>query len=1017
MKPQKIVIQAFGPYLDKTVIDFTKLYANGLFLITGATGCGKTTILDAMSYALYGRATGSVRDARDMRTTQAPDSLETLVMFEFEIGSSSYKFERGIKLREVKRRSGEIDRVADAFESCYELEGENWRLLCSGPQVKEKAAELLGFSHEQFSQVVVLPQGEFRKLLTAPSLEKQKILETLFRTSRWQTFTKSLSERSKKLDAELSECAAKKSALLKSAECDDIETLSGKVNSLKNEYKNIEDIVKAVNTAYAQAAASYSAAQSLQNKFAEFDAALKKLSELEKNTSNIEQMKIRLENAKKAEKVLPYLNALEQAEKVTVESKAVVKSSENNLFSSERQAEKARKALEECADSDAKMRELSAETSRLENMLGPSKTLAQAQSELMNKQKLFILVKQNVQKAETEFKTAEKMLDELKVKIKENFDRNVSRLPELRAYRQMVETQVQGYLNLNKQQAELKQLKAKLLEKRQEYKNLSRNLKIQKLALEKMQEAFEHDAAVRLAGGLCEGVPCPVCGSVSHPSPATASSESASKEEIDEQKNVVAGLEEKMRVMGEEGGKLSGEFKAAEKRFSELAAECEKYGRTEEELSSELKKTEQELKTVEKEAGLQKPLEEKEKILTALIETKKIGLENLKAELENKAAEVSKLEGRVSELTAVVPEDMRDSNIVSSKIESLKKLYEQIAVRIKTARQNNETAQSVLAAAKEKLNAARENQSTYEKRLNAAREDYNKELSNSGLANNLDIKSLVLTKDMAEKIAAQIESYDREVLLQKENSARLKSETKDMERPDIAAVKSLLDEKQKEAEQVATQKGSLESDIKNFDKIKFQLEKVQEREGELKGQYALYNYISRLCSGDNPRKTPIHQFVLGLMLDDIVVSANVHLNEMSRGRYSLVRASEPTRGGGTKGLDLSVDDAWSGGERSVSTLSGGEMFLASLSLAFGLSDVVQSYAGGIRLDSLFIDEGFGSLDTETLDTAMGALERLRLSGRLIGIISHVNELRSRIHSRIEVTRREDGSAKAAAEVS
>ncbi len=229
MKPQNITMQAFGPYLNKTTVDFKKLYTGGLFLITGQTGCGKTTILDAMSYALYGRATGGVRDVRDMRSTAAPIDLETRVSFEFELGGRLYKFERAIKLREVKRRAGGSDLVTDYDESCHVFEDGSWSLICSGTLVKEKAVELLGFSHEQFSQVVVLPQGEFRKLLTAPSLEKQKILETLFGTERWQNFTKSLSERSKSLNTALFETVTKKSTLYKNAGCESFEALLEKL--------------------------------------------------------------------------------------------------------------------------------------------------------------------------------------------------------------------------------------------------------------------------------------------------------------------------------------------------------------------------------------------------------------------------------------------------------------------------------------------------------------------------------------------------------------------------------------------------------------------------------------------------------------------------------------------------------------------------------------------------------------------------------------------------------------------
>jgi exonuclease SbcC len=332
--------------------------------------------------------------------------------------------------------------------------------------------------------------------------------------------------------------------------------------------------------------------------------------------------------------------------------------------------------------------------------------------------------------------------------------------------------------------------------------------------------------------------------------------------------------------------------------------------------------------------------------------------------------------------------------------------------QIKSAREQSEATQKSLATAQERLKSTQSNVTAMQNRLEAARLEYMSRFKASSLPEGADVQALALSQEKYEKLRAAISEYDRETYLQNDRAATLTELLKDMVRPNLELMKEEAARKRDTLQKAITQKGALESDIKNFENIKKQLDEMSLNEEKLRRDFALYDHIYRLCSGENALKTPIHQFVLGLMLDDIVACANGHLSELSRGRYSLTRSSTLARGGGTKGLDLSVDDSWSGGERSVSTLSGGEMFLASLSLAFGLSDVVQSYAGGIRLDSLFIDEGFGSLDTETLDAAMGALERLRTSGRLIGVISHVNELRERIPTHIEVSRLADGSASA-----
>lgn len=1012
MKPRKITMQAFGPYLNETAIDFTRLYGDGLFLITGSTGCGKTTILDAMSYALYGRATGSVRDVRDMRSIAAPDSLETSVSFEFDLGETIYKFERGIKIREIKRRAGGTDRVPDYSESCYIFSDGTWNLICSGSNVKDKAAELLGFSHEQFSQVVVLPQGEFRRLLTAPSLEKQKILEVLFGTSRWQVFTKALSERSKAIDAALSDCGTRKAALIKGANCADSEELYGRLSQSETAYAQISGAIKALSDAYAQASANYSGACELDGKFTELEAVRKRLAELIVQTENINKKRQSLIFAEKAEKLMPYKQTMEQAAAELGNAKKTEHTCLSKLEEAKVQLQAAQKELEGCADGDDRLSKLSAQTAKLEAILGPSKTLGQALSQLKNEKIALGKAKLNAADAEKDAQRLTSELENLNKEIKENYEGSVVKLPEIEAEKTRLEAQAQSFLKLHEQKKTAVALEKQLLKKRGEYKSTNQTLKNEKHVLEKLQAALDGDSAYKLSHLLHDGAPCPVCGSTSHPTPALPSQGAPTREELETQKNIVSGLEEKLRIMGEEGGKLSGEAQSAQNRFLELKAECEKYSASESETAEKLAMNKKLLEAARKSAQKQKPMEEKATLIEKSLGEAKTRYENIKTELEKTAAGVSKLEGRVVELSEAVPEELRDSNAVELKIESIKCEYTKLSQRIKVAREHGESARSALAAASGRLVSAKENISAAEKRLCTARNDYEKQFAKSGLTQNTDINVLVLTQKKKEEIKAAVEGYDNEILLQKDKEKRLVGQLGELKRPDLAVIKGEVEVKREAAERAATQKGSLESEIKNLKHIKVQLDETVKKEERLRRDYALYDHVYRLCSGENALKTPIHQFVLGLMLEDIVACANGHLWELSRGRYSIVRSTSLSRGGGSKGLDLSVEDAWSGGERSVNTLSGGEMFLASLSLAFGLSDVVQSYAGGIRLDSLFIDEGFGSLDVETLDTAMSVLERLRRSGRLIGVISHVSELRGRIPGHIEVTRQSDGTASA-----
>lgn len=306
MKPRKITMQAFGAYINRTVVDFTPLYADGIFLITGPTGCGKTTILDAMSFALYGRASGTLRDVRDMRSTAAPDSLETAVEFEFELDGKIYCFERERRFRTVKHRSGTTDTELETDAACYDCT-QGRHLICTGTDVDRKAEELMGFSHEQFSQVVVLPQGEFRRLLTANSTDKQKILEVLFGTSKWQLFVKALSDKSKSIENELIKYKTQSEAILSASGAENAEALRTLCTKSGTEYAKVCTQAETLNKALNEATVKYNKAVQLCESYRELDGAKTREKQLECEKNEIEEKRGQVKKAARLKNLFPIL--------------------------------------------------------------------------------------------------------------------------------------------------------------------------------------------------------------------------------------------------------------------------------------------------------------------------------------------------------------------------------------------------------------------------------------------------------------------------------------------------------------------------------------------------------------------------------------------------------------------------------------------------------------------------------------------------------------------------------------
>ena len=906
MKPLHLSLEAFGPYLEKTELDFTQLEQNALFLITGPTGGGKTTLLDAMSFALYCRATGGRRDFAGMRCASAPESAPTTVEFDFSLQGKIYRFRRSLFLR--VNRNTKLPQLRDTHE-CFSEEDGEMRLLESGSEsaVRRRAEELLALTCEQFSQVIVLPQGDFLRLLRANSREKADMLETLFSAGLWKSITERLSSKSKTLEGELHQLSAMRSSLLE-----------------RERLETVEALAAALEQAVQQETKS-------QREGEELSLALQKQEALLRLTEEYFRKKAQWEKTQKQEaEVLQKLTVCQERATHTAEKREKVSALRTQAV--------------------AVVQEISA----LEQQLSE---LSQAE-ELKARQRQIGL---QLQEARSQLKALQEEAAQLKERLVkgeafvEQAQSSSALLPALLEEGQRLEKCLSAYAELQ-ELAKIRQgVEAALAEKERAQKASALLAESLSQKLSAQEAVLRSNAALALARQLKPLEPCPVCGALQHPSPASGEERLLDPGELEllrEQEK--AAREQALRQTAQYSALQEGLCQAKEKESAQRA-QWESFDTS--------------LDTAKQNQAQNKTLFQKHRAMAEKLEAARKKLSSLREAQERQAQREKETGAAIAALSASAEETKRalekresafqdlNREALTKAVAGKKQLYTGLEQEASRLTKECEQEVSALQAAEASFQAARRAQKE-------AQEEF---------------QALPISWDTP----PELEALRRETLEKRERSLAL-------------------------SESLGRLKGKISSLQRSLQAVKELDEKL--REGEK--VYSRTARLSRSLAGNNPLKTPILQYVLSIMLDEVLESANRFFGKLSRGRYALRRMEGPKGGHALGGLDIEVMDGASMLPRSIETLSGGEQFLASLSLAFGLSDVVQSHSGAVRLDALFIDEGFGSLDGETLDTAMKALAMIRSSGRMVGIISHVSELRGRISSKIEVSKDSGGFAKA-----
>ena len=858
-------MRAFGPYAGETVIDFEKLQGRHLFLICGPTGAGKTTILDAMCYALYGKTSGD-RTGEKMRSDYADSSERTEVIFDFMLGDKTYRATRSpAQMVDKKRGSGQT--LAAMQASLSELEdGKEINTLRTG--IEEAAGKLIGLNADQFCQVILLPQGDFRKLLVAKADEREAILKQLFKTQRFSDFKDRLKDR---LDAKVREKMEKQTRedqILSSSGATDEKQLSQMVEEAGKELKEAQDIVKSREKESNEFREVYQKETALMGHFTELEKALKQDAALKNEEGRMKEMEASLSLIRSARELAPYFVQL-----------------------------------------DGITREGKQEAVKLKTAKADMETYSKLNETLEKRIQELDAMKE---KREEERKTALKMQD---------------LVPKAKLYGAAVQALKNTKNALSRAEEETKRLQAAAEAARKARDE-------QKEKADAVRKSYIEGQAFLLAEGLEDGVPCPVCGAIHHPAPARGGDNVAKAEDVER----------------------------AQKEYERASAAYDRANDTKEKHST---------------GAYAKAMSD-----------------HAKADAQMKTLEE-------------IPEAYRDPKYLEA--ESTRLLTD-----IRKWEQDKETAAAQLRKAGADLSASQAACRNAEERREELVKKYRetesvlKEASDKAGFQSLDeCKEWYKKKDTEESVRKTLEQYRADRKSTEERIKAEEQETAGKERPDMLALneksKALQDQLKKASERAAALKErteTLQKAVSDARAIEKELEDLRKEEGLIRGLYDL-------TSGKKTRIT-LERYVLGTLLDDVANAANLRLLSMSRRRYSLHRMTDES-GLGKGGLSLEVSDSFTGRSRPANTLSGGETFLASLSLALGLADVVQSRQGGVRLDTMFIDEGFGTLDPDSLNSAMNTLIDLQNTGRMVGIISHVPELEERIDARLRVTPAEKGS--------
>lgn len=887
MKPIELTLSAWGPYEKKAVIPFSKLNTQGLFLISGPTGSGKTTLFDGIVFALYGKMSGEIRERESVRSDFAGQEEKTYVNLKFEHKGQTYIVDRTPKYLRPKKR------ISKNSTDKSELIEEKERAILTMPDgtvidgvshVNDKIKDMMGLDYKQFKQTTMLAQGEFTKLLYATPQEKTKIFRDIFGTSLYDRYLMVVKNKAKEL--------AVQSRSLKDKMDEDIGHLSITTKEW-NEFLEIEKKPYEQIISYLKQYKKES-----DDELKQKERNVEKLEKsYEKSTHSLQKARLDQEKLKRKDEIFENLQKL------------LEKKEEMNLLEEEWNQAKKAEILE---GSYVKLEE-------------SRKILRQDEEKLKG--------------LEEELKKTQS--------AKEEWDSFMNDKDAYISLMELKKCELEQIERLRKVEKELNLEEKALIVIKGDY--LKQDLLVQnnKTVYEEAEKRRQY-AAIGIAAELLEeGKPCPVCGSCEHPQPAKKPKDILAEKEVEQLKQEYEKSNERLFA-------LFGKASSKKQKVESLQKDQEELVLVRKEAETSFRSQEEARK------------EELDRLLEKVNSKKKLHEMN-KKEVEAFQKTFYELEQKYCRL---------DKECFSKSI-----LYATTDEEVKIKQQMME-----------KLHA-----------------EWQKELKSHAFKDEQDYLKKKRKREKVVELEYILQDYRQKISISKERLREAKEQCLRIKKIDIKELEIITEEKRnkkdaaiKEKEQAAISNHLIIKILKSL-KIKYlDFKEIQREYGQIKR-------LENAASGNNPRRLVFEQYVLASYFEEILQAANVRLLEMTSGRYFLERNKEISDGRVKDNLEIEVFDYYTGKSRAVKTLSGGEAFKASLSLSLGLSDIIQRSQGGIAVETLFVDEGFGTLDNESLEQAVKTLYDLAGNSRLIGIISHVDSLKEQIPSQVKVSRANKGS--------